>query len=143
MEGSLRKLSTHRPRRSMCVSEVKTSAPFGPLRTPGDRAPRGLISACVFAPQGTLDPALYHGPAFTRAQSLSPFRPQRSVFQQKNSKAPIFERPQHSLLQTPISPGFRISPETSPAPLGPRGPGPKPPMLSPQRNRKGHFGTAK
>ncbi len=57
------------------MSEVKTSAPFGPLRTPGDRAPRGLISACVFAPQGTLDPALYPRPRFYRsaiAKDLSP-----------------------------------------------------------------------
>ena len=73
------------------MSEVKTSAPFGPLRTPGDRAPRVLISACVFAPQEPLGPALYHGPAFTGAQSLKPFGPQRSVFQQEKSKAPIFE----------------------------------------------------
>ncbi len=139
MGGKLPKLYTHRPPRSMCVSEVKTSAPFGPLRTPGDRAPRGLISACVFAPQGTLDPALYPRPAFTRAQSLKPFRPQRSVFQQKNSKAPIFERPQHSLLQTPISPGFRISPETSPAPPGPQGPGPQAPHAFTTAQSQGPF----
>ena len=75
MDAKLPKPYIHRPRRSMCVSEVKTSAPFGPLRTPGDRAPRGLISACVFAPQGTLDPALYPRPRFYQsaiAKALSP-----------------------------------------------------------------------
>ncbi len=121
------------------MSELRFSYPYEPLRTPRYRAHRGLISACVFEPQGTLDPALYHGPAFTRAQSLSPFRPQRSVFQQKNSKAPIFERPQHSLLQTPISPGFRISPETYPAPPGPQGPGPQVPHAFTTAQSQGPF----
>ena len=104
MGGKLPRSYTHRPPGACGVSELRISCPYDPLRTPRYRAPRGLISACVFEPQGTLGPALYPRPAFTRAQSLSPFRPQRSVFQQKKSKAPIFERPQHSLLQTPIPP---------------------------------------
>ena len=72
MDVRLPRLSTHRPCSGMHVLELKPSVPLGPLRTPGDRAPRGQISACVFAPQGTLDPALYPRPRFYRSAIAKP-----------------------------------------------------------------------
>ena len=75
MDVRLPRLSTQVACCGMRVLELKPSAPLGPLRTPGNQAPRGLISACVFAPQGTLDPALYPRPRFYRsaiAKDLSP-----------------------------------------------------------------------
>ena len=68
MDVRLRKCSTHRPRGSMCVSELKPSALFGPLQTPGNQAPRGQFSPCAFGPQGT------HGPERRLATPLSPER---------------------------------------------------------------------
>ncbi len=56
MDVRLPEFSIHHPRGSMCVSELKPSAPFGPLQTPGDRPPRGQFSPCAFGPQGILSP---------------------------------------------------------------------------------------
>jgi len=90
---------------------------FGPVCTPADprgsSAPGSFFALCVWSAGHPRTRKALSDSVFTRAQSLSPFRPRGGIgVSTRKSKAPIFERPQLlcSKHRSPLDPALNQRP---------------------------------